>query len=141
MIRKHQESDLEDILNIWYQSSTLAHPFLDDAFVEKVKNDMREIYIPGSETWVYEDKGKIIGFIAMLGNEIGGLFVLPDHHSKGVGQELVKFIREFHDELEVEVFKLNIIGRAFYDKYGFTKIKEFLHEDSQHEVLRLKFTV
>jgi putative acetyltransferase len=140
MIRKHQESDLEDILNIWYQASTLAHPFLDDAFVEKVKKDMREIYIPGSETWVYEDKGKVIGFIGMMGNEIGGLFVLPNHHSKGVGRHLVEFIRESHEELEVEVFRKNKIGRSFYDKYGFKIFKEFIHEESGQEVLRMKLT-
>jgi putative acetyltransferase len=141
MIRKRREEDLEEILDIWYQASTLAHPFLDDAFVEKVKKDMRELYIPGSETWVYEEKGKVIGFIGMMGNEIGGLFVLPNHHSKGIGTQLVKFILEFHNELEVEVFKENIIGRAFYDKYGFIKMKEFLHEESKHDVLRMKFTV
>lgn len=140
MIRKHRESDLEDILNIWYQASTLAHPFLDDAFVEKVKKDMREIYIPGSETWVYEDKGKVIGFIAMLGNEIGGLFVLPDHQSKGVGTQLVNFINGLIEELEVEVFTKNKIGRAFYDKYGFKVIKEDLHEESGQEILRMKIT-
>lgn len=140
MIRKHRESDLEDILNIWYQASTLAHPFLDDAFVEKVKKDMREIYIPGSETWVYEDKGKVIGFIAMLGNEIGGLFVLPDHQSKGVGTQLVNFINGLLEELEVEVFTKNRIGRAFYDKYGFKVIKEDLHEESGQEILRMKIT-
>ena len=140
MIRKHRESDLEDILNIWYQASTLAHPFLDDAFVEKVKKDMREIYIPGSERWVYEDKGKVIGFIAMLGNEIGGLFVLPDHQSKGVGTQLVNFINGLLEELEVEVFTKNRIGRAFYDKYGFKVIKEDLHEESGQEILRMKIT-
>jgi len=140
MIRKHEEKDLEDILDVWYQASTLAHPFLDSTFVKKVKKDMREIYIPGSETWVYEEKGKVIGFIGMQGNEIGGLFVLPNHHSKGVGTQLVNFIKELHEELEVEVFKKNKIGRAFYDKYGFKTVKEEINEESQQEVLRMKFT-
>ena len=139
MIRKHIETDLEVILDIWYQASALAHPFLDNAFVEMVKKDMRELYIPGSETWVYEEEGKVIGFISMMENEIGGLFVLPDHQAKGVGTQLVKFISEFHQALEVEVFTKNKIGRAFYDKYGFTKIKEFLHEESQHEVIRMEY--
>lgn len=139
MIRKHEETDLEAIVDIWYQASILAHPFLDDAFVEKVKKDMRELYIPGSETWLYEENGVVIGFIGMMGNEIGGLFVLPNHQSKGIGTTLVKFICKSFDELEVEVFKENKIGRAFYDKYGFTKMKEFLHDDSGQKVLRLKF--
>ena len=121
MIRKHKEKDLEDIINIWYQASTLAHPFLDSTFVKKVEKDMRNIYIPNSETWVYEKNNSVIGFISMIDNEIGGLFVLPNNHSKGIGTKLVDFISKVHKELEVEVFEKNIIGRAFYDKYGFNK--------------------
>ena len=140
MIRKHQETDLEPILDVWHQASSLAHPFLDEAFVEKATKAMREMYIPNSETWVYEEEGKIIGFISMMGNEIAGLFVLPNHQSKGIGKQMVDFISDLHEELEVEVFRKNKIGRAFYDKYGFKIIKQFTHEDSGQEVLRMKLT-
>jgi putative acetyltransferase len=139
MIRKHKEGDLEAILDVWYQASTLAHPFLDSAFVEKVKKDMREMYIPNSETWVYEEGGKVIGFIGMMENEIGGLFVLPAHHSRGVGTALVNFILAQHKELEVEVFKENKIGRAFYDRFGFETFKEEMNEESQQLVLRMSY--
>ena len=139
MIRKYKETDLETVVDIWYQSSTLAHPFLEPDFVEKVKKDMHDIYIPNSETWVYEENASIIGFIGMIENEIGGLFVLPDQHSRGIGTKLVNLVREQHDELEVEVFKKNKIGRAFYDKYGFTFMKEYFDEASNNDVLRLKF--
>jgi putative acetyltransferase len=138
MIRKHTPKDLNAILDIWYQASTLAHPFLDDAFVEQVKTAMRDMYVPGSETWVYEDNNKIVGFISMMDNEIGGLFVLPNHHSKGIGTQLVNFIKPLHNSLEVEVFDKNTIGRAFYDKYGFTKINSYFHTESNQDVLRLK---
>ena len=82
MIRKHTEKDLDEIINIWYSASTLAHPFLETNFVEKVKKDMRDIYIPNSETWVFEENNSAVGFISMLDNEIGGLFVMPNYHSK-----------------------------------------------------------
>lgn len=140
MIRKHTSSDLEDILDIWYQASTLAHPFLAVDIVKEVMKDMREIYIPDSETWVYEEGNKIVGFIGMMGNEIGGLFVLPDHHSRGIGSKLVNFIKEFHQELEVEVFKENSIGRAFYDKYGFKQFHEEMNEHFKQVVIRMKFS-
>ncbi len=140
MIRKHQAKDLEQILSIWHQASTLAHPFLDSKFVEKVAMDMRNMYIPNSETWVYEENDSIVGFISMLGNEIGGLFVLPNNHSKGIGTQLVDFIKKEHQELEVEVFENNVIGRAFYDKYGFELLQQFTHTESGNEVLRLKVT-
>ena len=139
MIRKHKAQDLEQIINVWHQSSTLAHPFLSSSFVEKVKSDMTNIYIPNSETWVYEIENSIVGFISMLDNEIGGLFVLPNNHSKGIGTILVDFIKKEHAELEVEVFERNLIGRAFYDKYGFKRIKKYTHKQSGNEVLRLQF--
>jgi len=141
MIRKHKEQDLEQIINIWHQSSTIAHPFLSASFVEKVKSDMTNIYVPNSDTWVYEIDNSIVGFISMLDNEIGGLFVLPNNQSKGIGSKLVDFIKKEHSVLEVEVFEKNLIGRAFYDKYGFERIKKYKHEESGNDVLRLNLTV
>lgn len=140
MIRKHTEKDLERIIDIWFKSSSLAHPFLSDAFVEKVKQDMTNLYIPNSETWVYEKDNEIQGFISMIDNEIGGLFVLPKYHSKGIGTLLVNFIKTKHTILEVEVFEKNEIGRAFYAKYGFKQIKKYKHEESDSIVLRLSCT-
>ena len=139
MIRKYTNKDNSKIIEIWQQASVLAHPFLEDDFVKKVKKDMKEIYLPNAETWVFEENNIIIGFISMIGNEIGGLFVLPNQHSNGIGTKLVDFIGKIHTELEVEVFKDNKIGRAFYDKYGFKKIKEFLHEETKHDLIRMKF--
>ena len=141
MIRIHKEEDLEKIINIWLESSTLAHPFLSDHFVEKVKLDMINIYIPNSETWVYEIDNSIVAFISMVDNEIVGLFVLPNMHSSGIGTKLVNFISKKHSTLEVEVFEKNSIGRAFYKKYGFERMKSFLHMESECQVLRLVFKV
>lgn len=138
MIRAYTEGDLEQVLNVWEESSSLAHPFLHSAFVEQVKSDMKNLYIPNSKTWVYETDSAIVGFISMADHEIGGLFVLSTYHGKGIGTMLVNFVREFHDKLEVEVFEKNNIGRVFYDKYGFSLVKSYLHEQSGERVLRLR---
>ena len=61
----------------------MAHPFLPKAFVAQVKEDMRNVHLPNAETWVLEDNGQPISFIAMIGNEIGGLFLDPAQHGKG----------------------------------------------------------
>lgn len=139
MIRKREEKDNDAMVNIWYQASSLAHPFLGADFVEKEKKNISDIYIPNTETWVFEDNGAVIGFISMLGSEIGGLFVLPNNHLKGIGTRLVNFVKGLHRELEVEVFEKNVIGRAFYEKYGFVQIKKYYHEESKNDILRLQY--
>ncbi|NUO01230.1 MAG: GNAT family N-acetyltransferase [Saprospiraceae bacterium] len=139
MIRKRAEKDNDEILNVWYEASSLAHPFLKDDFVEKAKKDLRDIYIPNTETWVYEENNAVIGFISMIGNEIGGLFVMPSNHFKGIGTQLVNFVKELHGELDVEVFEKNAIGRAFYEKYGFVQLKKYYHAESNNNVLKLRY--
>jgi len=140
MIRKYEKTDIEDVMNIWYNATELAHPFLQDTFVEKVKRDMRELYLPNALTWVYEEDLKVIGFISMLENEIAGLFVIPDEHARGIGTALVNHVGRTHEFLEVEVFEKNEIGRAFYNKYGFSPYRESIHDATQQNVLRLKCT-
>lgn len=140
MIRTYKSEDLSALMDIWYQASTLAHPFLEDDFVEQVKKDMAEKYLPNSEILVFEQDLTITGFIAMFGNEIGGLFVHPTHHSKGIGTQLVKEVQQNMPLLEVEVFSENSIGRSFYDKYGFITLKEYTHEPTNRLVLRMRST-
>ena len=126
-IREYAKNDENRIIDIWVKSNALAHPFLPPEFVSKVKKDMREIYLPNTKSWVYEEKGTIVGFISMIENEIG--------------TQLVDFVSIYHEDLEVEVFEKNNIGRKFYAKYGFLFMKEYFHEESKNTILRLKYTV
>tara|TARA_R110002073_G_scaffold4213_4_gene28084 strand:- start:45219 stop:45638 length:420 start_codon:yes stop_codon:yes gene_type:complete len=139
MIRKYKEIEIPILLDIWEQASKVAHPFLDAEFSQMVKKAMSEMYLPNSDTWVYEESNVIVGFISMAENEIGGLFVYPKHHSKGIGTALINHINQFHTTLEVEVFEQNEIGKPFYEKYGFKKINEYIHEESNCNVLRMRY--
>lgn len=138
MIRKYNEKEIPTLINIWERASTIAHPFLDIEFTQMVKKAMTEMYLPNSDTWVYVESNNIVGFISMLENEIGGLFVSPEHHSKGIGTALVNHIKQFHKELEVEVFEKNKVGKPFYEKYGFITIKEYIQKETNENVLRMK---
>lgn len=138
MIRKYNESEIPDLLEIWEKAALIAHPFLTKEFHEMVKGLMTTKFLPNSDTWVYENGSKIIGFISMNGNEIGGLFVDPEAQSKGVGTSLVNHQKEIHNELEVEVFQENKIGVPFYKKNGFATIKDYVMEGADQVVLRMK---
>ena len=139
-IRQYRESDLEAVLSSWEKATILAHPFMTDDFIAQERKNVAEIYIPNTDTWVVEIDGNVEGFIALMGNEVGAIFLQPQFHGRGAGKALMDKARELHGDLEVEVFKENAIGRKFYSQYGFEQLDEKLHEPTGQQVLRLKFT-
>jgi putative acetyltransferase len=139
-IRQYKETDLEAVLNSWEVATRLAHKFMTDEFIAQERKNVEEIYLPNTDTWIAEIDGEVNGFIALMGNEVGAIFLQPDYHGKGVGKALMDKAQELHGDLEVEVFKENALGRNFYSKYGFKELEEKLHEPTGQQVLRLKFT-
>ena len=139
-IRQYQDSDLSAVLAVWEAATRLAHPFMTDEFLEQERIDIAEIYMPNTDTWVLEANGNVEGFIALMGNEVGAIFLQPKHHGKGWGKSLMDKAQELHGDLEVKVFKDNSIGRNFYARYGFEYLTEELHELTGHQLLHLKFT-
>ncbi|MCW5518125.1 GNAT family N-acetyltransferase [Muriicola sp. Z0-33] len=141
MIREYKGADLNKLMNIWQQATTLAHSFLAEEFVKNITKDMRTIYLPDptAKTYVYEENENILGFISMRENKIAGLFVRPENHSKGIGSSLVNHIKDNYENLEVEVFKNNKIGLAFYDKYGFSKVEEYLFKPAEQVIFKMRY--
>ncbi|MCV2402396.1 GNAT family N-acetyltransferase [Marinomonas sp. C2222] len=139
-IRPYTVADLEAVLDSWEVATKLAHPFMTEEFIAKERINVAEIYIPNTQTWVAELEGQVEGFIALMGNEVGAIFLQPNQHKKGIGTMLMDKAQELHGDLEVEVFAVNSIGRNFYTKYGFKEIEEKLHEATGQKVLRMKFT-
>ena len=138
MIREYRSADCEEVVNVWARASALAHPFLGQEFLELERNNIPEVYLPIAETWVWETDGRVVGFMSLLGNEVGAIFVDPEFHRSGIGRALVHRARTLRGELEVEVFERNSSGRAFYAKLGFEFMHRKVHGQTGFEVLRLR---
>ncbi len=139
-IRKYKDEDLTAILSIWEKASQIAHSFLSEEFMNQERCNLPNIYIPAADTWIAEVDGKVAGFISLIGNEVGGLFVNPSFQRLGIGRSLMNKARKLHGDLVVEVYKENTIGRVFYKRYGFTQKSRYLHKGSGQEMLRLTYT-
>lgn len=137
-IRQYRSADLDAILNVWEQATRLAHSFMTDAFIGSERQNIIDIYIPNTDTWVADINGEVVGFISLMGNEVGALFLEPKLHGNGYGAALMNKAHVLHGQLEVEVFKVNHIGRRFYDRYGFQFMQESLHEPTGQLVWRLR---
>jgi len=138
VIRKYQPADCEDVLNVWARASALAHPFLSQEFLEQERHDISSVYLPKAETLVWEADGRVVGFLSLLGNEVGAIFVDPEFHRSGIGRALMDRARALRGELEVEVFERNLLGRAFYAKLGFDLVHRKVHNQTGFEVLQLR---
>ncbi|MEH6443806.1 MAG: GNAT family N-acetyltransferase [Oceanospirillaceae bacterium] len=139
-IRQYQVSDLADLMATWENSNNLAHPFLNEDFIAQVRKDIPALYLPNADTWVVEVNQRVVGFIALIGNEVGAIFLQPEYQGNKIGKMMMDKAQELHGAIELEVFKNNSIGRQFYSKYGFKLLEEKIHEPTGETVLRLRFT-
>lgn len=140
MIRPFTTDDKDAVMAIWRATSAYAHPFLSAEFTEMAHDMIRDQFLDMAETWIIADNGKPVGFIALIGQEIGGLFLLPDLHGRGFGRALVDHAVTRKGTLELDVFSENAVGRRFYDSYGFASGAERLDEMSGHKVIRMTYS-
>lgn len=138
MIRAYVDRDLDQLLEVWYEASLIAHSFLAAEFLAAERDEIAEHWLPSAETTVYELDGRIVGFLALIGNEVGGIFVHPDYQGRGIGRALMNRARDSRPLLELNVFEANEIGRRFYDVYGFEIVGRHMNEAAGQTELRLR---
>lgn len=138
MIRPYAPADLDDVQDVWYAASLIAHPFLSEEFLSTEREEIADQWLPIAETIVYQHDGTIVGFLALVGNDVGAIFVLPEHQGSGIGRALMDQARASRPFLELDVFEANSIGRRFYEAYGFRRVDRHIHEETEQNVLRLR---
>jgi putative acetyltransferase len=141
-IRRYEDADLDEMLRIWYEASVIAHDFLPAEFWAGERETIRDVYIPMSETWLAEEDGRVVGgvvgFIALLDNKVGGLFIDPAHQRRGIGKMLLDHARSLRDgAMTVHVFKANAGARRFYERYGFTAVRESVEQTTGCEEIEM----
>lgn len=145
MIRPCKESDLDAVVRIWYEASVIAHAFVPADFWASKKSDMKHIYLPAAENWVFEEEGEIKGFISLVGSRICALFVSPVFQGRGIGKALLGQANKLSREegrgpLSLKVFKENRKARRFYEKCGFRPVAEEVEELTGCENLLMEWS-
>ena len=78
MVRKYEEKDCEALIEAWFAASQVATPFLSDEFLTQERNNIRTVWLPTAQTWVCEVDDDVVGFISLIGDEVGAIFVHPE---------------------------------------------------------------
>lgn len=131
MIREASRDDLPALLDLWLVSTTAAHPFIDASYWQESLGLVREVYLPGAQTWVDEEDG-LRGFISVMDARfVGALFVAPDALGQGIGGALMRHVMARVDELSLEVYQKNTRAVNFYHHLGF-RIEESAWQEETH---------
>jgi len=132
VIRRYNENDMDSVLEIWLNASVKAHDFISAEFWESQVENMRNLYIPASETYVYETESKVVGFYALYENSLAAIFVSPELQGKGIGKQLLSHAKAQRALLSLCVYKENKASYQFYLSQGFKVVSEQSDEHTGH---------
>ena len=103
MIRNMRELDLEQVMKIWLEGNSQAHRFIDRAYWEMKFEPVREA-VRKAEVYVFEEKGKVEGFIGLDGEYVSGI---------------LNHVKALRPALSLNVYEKNERGVRFYKREGF----------------------
>ncbi len=129
MIRKFEDNDINDIMQIWKDENIKAHEFILKEYWESNYNFVKEI-IPNAEIYVYVIKEKIVGFLGLDNNYIEGIFVDTNNQYNGIGTSLLNKAKENKSSLILKVYKKNINAINFYKKNDFVITNENIDKNT-----------
>ena len=106
MIRKFQESDTTQVMEIWLNGNKDAHSFIPPEYWESHREMVREQLLQ-AEVYVYKTEGTIQGFIGIQDEHIAGIFVKPESRCAGIGKQLLDYAKKRHAVLTLQVYTKN----------------------------------
>ncbi|MDQ4429951.1 N-acetyltransferase [Yokenella regensburgei] len=134
MIRewRHNE-DTAPLLTLWMESTIYAHPFIEVSYWQESEPLVRDVYLPGARTWVWEEEGAVKGFVSVMdGRYVGALFVAPAFERCGIGSALLNYVKQRFSSLSLEVYQKNTRAVNFYHALGFRIEDSAWQEETRH---------
>jgi putative acetyltransferase len=131
-IRPYAADDTKRLVDIWYDASLISHAFIGEATLAVQRKLIEEQYLPIAETWVAVAESEIVGFISLLDDFVGGLFVDPQWQGKGIGRRLISHAAQLRGPLSLNVYTANEQAMGFYQSMGFQEVSRRAVDDDGH---------
>ncbi len=142
MIRKAKNSDHQKLADLWLKTSLDAHDFINSDYWRNMQKSVLRDYFPNSETYVFEDKHQLKGFISLMENNyIGALFVAPQYQRQKIGKKLLTYIRRHRSHLNLNVFTKNTNAIRFYQREDFKIVNEQKEESTGEKELQMSWAI
>ena len=129
MIREFQEPDIEKVADIWLNTNLKTHGFIPSQYWLSNFEAVKGMFLK-AEIYIFEKENEIQGFIGLYENYIAGIFVQSQFQSKGIGRQLLNFVKDKKEKLYLSVYQKNIRAVKFYKRENFEIRCENKDEDT-----------
>lgn len=127
LIRPYKSDDFEAVTILWRRAREQAFPDFQRRKGHSFEEDQayfRDVILVNNDVWVAEVDGEPAAFMAIAGDFIDQLYVVPNHQRRGLGQALLDYAKSLSPEhLWLYTLQINTNGRAFYEKNEFCIVK------------------
>lgn len=120
MIRTFRKNDLFVVMQIWLETNIKAHNFIPKDYWTDNYAIVKDL-LPQAEIYVYEDDdtNQIDGFIGLTDNYIQGIFVREALQSRGIGKQLLDYVKKIKSNMSLSVYRKNTRAISFYRRERF----------------------
>lgn len=141
MIREYKNSDLNHVMKIWLDTNVKSHSFIAEEYWIGNYDVVKEM-LPKAELYVYENdkSNRIEGFIGLTDNYIAGIFVEDGVQSKGIGKQLLDYVKTFKSSLSLNVYQKNERAIRFYQREQFLIHSENTDENTNENEFIMMWT-
>ncbi|KGR88317.1 GNAT family acetyltransferase [Ureibacillus massiliensis 4400831 = CIP 108448 = CCUG 49529] len=138
-IRLYKKTEVNKLVEIWYEGSLIAHDFISKDYWKSKKIEMKEMYLPMSETYVISNDNDVVGFVSMVDNYLAALFIDVKHQGEGNGKRLLNFIKKTKGKIQLKVYKKNNKAVNFYLGNGFVIKEESIDDQTAEKELLMEW--
>jgi GNAT superfamily N-acetyltransferase len=120
-IRRAHPSDASEVAAVFLASFHATYEFPLAHTDDEVRGWVRDILLPGGQTWVAVDQDDaIVALMEVKPGDLDQLYVRPDRLGEGIGRRLLEIAKaESPDGLRLYTFQVNDRARRFYERNGF----------------------
>jgi ribosomal protein S18 acetylase RimI-like enzyme len=125
LLRPARTADGAAVAEVWLRSFDAALPTVRRAHPDDdVRQWIRDVVVPGDDTWVAEVDGAVVGVLALSAGWVDQLYLDPDFRGRGIGDRFVALAQERHPAgLQLWTFQVNGPAQRFYERHGFVAVE------------------
>jgi GNAT superfamily N-acetyltransferase len=122
VVRPLEAEDCDAAADVWWRSRAKAAGMPAPVHTEdEVRGWFAGVLLPDGQTWVAERDGELVGVLALDGDDLDQLYVVPEAAGQGIGSMLVDLAKALRpDGLALWVFQSNVDALRFYRDRGGT---------------------